>query len=113
MTETNILHNIAARTEERVARWKRERPEQALAGMALYGRKPLSLSGALRVKGPSIIAEVKFASPSGGFLRKPGSASPAEAARIAASYRAAGAAAISILTEPEYFSGDPSHLTAA
>ncbi len=60
-----------------------------------------------------MIAEVKFASPSEGFLRAPGSASPAEAARIAASYAKSGAAAISILTEPEYFSGDPSHLTAA
>jgi indole-3-glycerol phosphate synthase len=113
MTETNILHRIAARTEERVARWKRERPEEALAGLALYQRKPLSLARALQGGGRRVIAEVKFASPSGGFLRKPGSASPAEAARIAGAYHDAGAAAISILTEPEYFSGDPSYLTAA
>ena len=113
MTDKNVLHNIAARTAERVARWKIERPEKAFAGMALYGRKPLSLARALQGGGRRVIAEVKFASPSGGFLRKPGSASPAEAARIAAAYHDAGAAAISILTEPEYFSGDESYLTAA
>ena len=113
MTDKNVLHNIAARTEERVALWKKERPENSLAEGALYARKPLSLIKALGGQGPRVIAEVKFASPSGGFLRKPGSASPAEAARIASAYHDAGAAAISILTEPEYFSGDPSYLTAA
>ena len=113
MTELNILHHIAARTEERVARWKKDRPEKTLAAAPLYARQPLSLAKALQGAGPRVIAEVKFASPSAGFLRAPGSASPAEAARIAGSYHEAGAAAISILTEPEYFSGDPSYLTAA
>jgi indole-3-glycerol phosphate synthase len=113
MTEQNVLHRIAARTEERVARWKRERPEKSLASEPLYARKPHSLINALQGAGPRVIAEVKFASPSCGFIRQPGSASAAEAARIAASYHEAGAAAISILTEPEYFSGDPSYLTAA
>jgi indole-3-glycerol phosphate synthase len=113
MTDKNILHHIAARTEERVARWKIERPERGLALETLYARKQHSLIKALEGAGPRIIAEVKFASPSGGFIRKPGSASPAEAARIAGAYHDAGAAAISILTEPEYFSGDPSYLTAA
>ncbi|MFI5362196.1 MAG: indole-3-glycerol-phosphate synthase [Elusimicrobiota bacterium] len=113
MTDSNVLAHIGARTIERVARWKRERPVELLAGEPLYPRKPLSLAKALQGSAPRVIAEVKFASPSEGFLRKPGSASPAEAARIAAGYRDAGAAAISILTEPEYFSGDPSFLTAA
>ena len=113
MTEPNVLKHIGARTEERVARWKKERPEGSLSSEPLYARKPLSLVKALQLPGPRVIAEVKFASPSGGFLRAPGSASPAEAARIASSYVEAGAAAISILTEPEYFSGDPSYLAAA
>lgn len=113
MAELNILGRIGARTAERVAKWKTERPESALAREPLYARKPASLARALQGIGPRVIAEVKFASPSEGFLRAPGSASPAEAARIAASYAKAGAAAISILTEPEYFSGDPSFLTAA
>jgi indole-3-glycerol phosphate synthase len=113
MTEPNVLKHIGSRTEERVSRWKKERPEAALAREPLYARKPRSLAESLRAPGPRVIAEVKFASPSAGFLRAPGSASPAEAARLAAGYAGAGAAAISILTEPEYFSGDPSYLKAS
>ncbi|MEK7384128.1 MAG: indole-3-glycerol phosphate synthase TrpC [Elusimicrobiota bacterium] len=113
MSELDVLGRIAARTKERVARWKAERPETALADEPLYARKPRSLARALSVPGPRFIAEVKFASPSEGFLRKPGSASPREAARIAASYADAGAAAVSILTEFEHFSGAPAFLTAA
>ena len=113
MTEPNILARIAARTQERVARWKKERPKAGLSAEPLYARQPKSLARALQGAGPRVIAEVKFASPSEGFLRKPGSASPIEAARIAASYAQAGAAAISILTEPEYFSGDAAYLAAA
>lgn len=113
MTSANVLHHIGDRTRERVERWKRERPEETLGYSPLYKRKPLSLERALEGTAPRVIAEVKFASPSGGFLREPGSATAAEAARIARAYRDAGAAAISILTEPEYFSGDPSFLKAA
>lgn len=39
--------------------------------------------------------------------------SPIEAARIAAAYASAGAAAVSILTEPEFFGGDYSFLAGA
>ena len=113
MSELNVLGHIAAKATERVAHWKAEIPESVLADKPYYSRRPLSLAAALSHPGPRFIAEVKFASPSEGFLRAPGSASPPEAARLAASYAAAGAAAVSILTEPEYFSGQPSFLTAA
>jgi indole-3-glycerol phosphate synthase len=113
VSELNVLGKIGASTEERVKRWKVERPVSALAAEPLYARTPRSLAAALNHPVPRFIAEVKFASPSEGFLRTPGSASPAEAARIAAAYADAGAAAISILTEPQYFSGDPSYLSAA
>lgn len=113
MSGLNVLRRIGERTAERVARWKTERPESALKSEPLYARTPGSLAAALSHPGPRFIAEVKFASPSEGFLRKPGSASPEEAARIAASYVDAGAAAVSVLTESEYFSGDPSFLVAA
>lgn len=113
MGEAGVLGRIGASTAERVQRWKAERPEAALRREPLYARTPRSLAAVLSGPGPRFIAEVKFASPSEGFLRAPGSASPAEAARIAASYTDAGAAAVSVLTEPEYFSGDPAYLAAA
>lgn len=111
--DLGVLGTIAARTVERVARYKRERPLAALKAEPLYARTPRPLLQALAGPPPRVIAEVKFASPSNGSLREPGSASPAEAARLAADYAAEGASAVSILTEPEHFSGDPSFLAAA
>lgn len=55
---------------------------------------------ALAAPGLSIIAELKRRSPSGGSL-KPG----ADAGSTAAVYHAAGARALSVLTEPEHFGG--------
>ena len=112
VAELGVLDKIAASTLERVKRWKHERPIEALKDQRLYGRLPRSLSRALLGPGPRVIAEVKFASPSEGFLRESVSASPREAARIAGSYLDAGAAVISVLTEENYFSGDPSYLAA-
>jgi len=64
---------------------------------------PKSLKAALdETPGPAIIAEVKLASPSKGDLA-PGR-DPVELARI---YQDHGAAAVSVLTEPHYFKGDP------
>ena len=56
---------------------------------------------------PRIIAECKRRSPSRGVLRR-----EYDPAAIARSYSAAGAAAISVLTEPSFFDGDLTHLRA-
>ena len=111
MADGGVLERIGAATETRVAKLKHERPVAGLRDEPLYGRTPRSLSRALTGPAPRVIAEIKFASPSEGALR-PG-ASDAEAAHVAQSYQAAGAAAISVLTEPEFFSGAPSYLAAA
>ena len=111
MADGGVLARIGARSELRVARLKRERPVAALRSEPGYARVPRSLARALSGAAPRVIAEVKFGSPSEGVLR-PG-ASPAEAARLAAAYAAAGAAAVSVLTEPEFFLGDESFLAAA
>jgi indole-3-glycerol phosphate synthase len=108
MSELGVLGKIAARTAERVAREKSARPLEWLRTQPLYDHPPLSLAAALSAPGPRVIAEVKFVSPSEGSLRA--DPSPIEAAKIAAGYAAAGAAAISILTEPEFFGGDYSFL---
>jgi indole-3-glycerol phosphate synthase len=60
---------------------------------------------ALSAPGLSFICEVKKASPSKGVI-----AEDFPYLRIALEYEAAGAAAISVLTEPEYFLGDPRYL---
>lgn len=59
-----------------------------------------SLRDALRSEGPSIIAECKKASPSAGLLR-----ADFDPAALAAAYQRAGASAISVVTEPEFFRG--------
>jgi indole-3-glycerol phosphate synthase len=110
VADGSVLELIGARTLERVARLKRERPAADLQNSPLFSRTPRSLTKALLGAGPAVIAEVKFVSPSEGVLRK--DASAAEAAKVAGSYLDAGAAAISILTEPEFFGGETAYLAA-
>ena len=111
MADLGVLGRIGAAATERVARAKLVHPVSSLRASPSYGRPPLSLAAALSAPGPNVIAEVKFASPSEGVLRL--GAAPNEAARIAASYAHAGAAAVSVLTEPDFFGGDISFLAAA
>lgn len=64
--------------------------------------------GALRAPGRRFIAEIKRRSPSAGPIRE-----PFEPVAIATRYAAAGAAAISVLTEPEFFGGSGEDLACA
>ena len=103
-----ILDQIVADTRELVAKRKGEQPVEALRELAGSRPRPLDLADALRGPGVSIIAEIKRASPSRGALNL--SLSPGEQA---VTYADAGAAAISVLTEPTHFLGAPEHLIAA
>jgi len=69
---------------------------------------PRSLAGALRAPGRRIIAEIKRRSPSAGVIRD-----PLDPATIASVYEECGAAALSVLTEPRFFGGSDSDLSAA
>jgi indole-3-glycerol phosphate synthase len=61
--------------------------------------------GALRRAGVAVVAEIKRASPSAGAF-----AADADPATIARRYDAAGADAISVLTEHDHFGGELAHL---
>ena len=64
-------------------------------------------TGALNKPGLSVIAEIKRASPSAGFI------SDADPAEWAARYEAEGASCLSVLTEPDRFKGSLRDLDAA
>jgi len=67
------------------------------------GAAPIrDFDGALKRKtGIALIGEIKFGSPSSGFIRAPGDPVP-----IASGYARAGAAALSVLTDRRFFQGD-------
>ncbi|HVE90709.1 MAG TPA: indole-3-glycerol phosphate synthase TrpC [Actinomycetota bacterium] len=69
---------------------------------------PRDFAAAVRAPGMSLIAEFKRASPSRGVLNE--GLDPAVQARC---YEAGGAAALSVLTEPEFFKGSAADLAAA
>lgn len=68
---------------------------------------PRDFVGALRRPGLSVIAEIKRRSPSAGLLA--GDLDPPDQAR---KYEDGGAAAVSVLTEPDYFAGSLADLEA-
>lgn len=107
----DVLTRIALHVGKALERRKREFPVDALKRQPLYAREPRSLRAALEKKKPAVIAEVKFASPSEGLLRGT-HPSPDDAAAIAGSYLSNGAAALSILTERNFFAGAPEFLVA-
>ena len=101
----DVLDRIVAKTRERLAREAPAEPDAA--GIAAKARKPFGLSAALRpldsgdaAKPIRVIAEIKSASPSAGSIV----ANP-DVIAIAADYAHGGAAAISIVTEVDFFKG--------
>lgn len=107
----DVLTRIALHVGKRLERLKQAEPVEALRRKPLYARAPISLRAALEKKKPAVIAEVKFASPSEGLLRGE-HPTPDRAADVAGGYLSAGAAALSILTERNFFAGAPEFLVA-
>ena len=102
----SILDKIVAAKREELADAQRAAPLAAVQRMAMEQPRPLSLSAALSGDGIRLIAEVKKASPSRGLL------SPDfDPVRLAGTYIANGAAAVSCLTDPR-FQGELAHLSA-
>ena len=95
-----------------VAERRRELDRRPLDDATLYARAsalppPRDFLSSLRARRPAVIAEIKRSSPSAGDIAD---RDPAEQARA---YAAAGAAAISVLTEPIHFHGSLLDLRAA
>ncbi|MBL8133688.1 MAG: indole-3-glycerol phosphate synthase TrpC [Anaerolineae bacterium] len=103
-TET-ILDRILARKLEEVARLMPALPELRTA--AESAPSPRDFTGVLRRETVALIAEVKRASPSKGVL-----IADFDPVRIAQVYAANGAAALSILTDEDFFLGHLDHLRA-
>ncbi|MCL1844529.1 MAG: indole-3-glycerol phosphate synthase TrpC [Defluviitaleaceae bacterium] len=105
----NILEKIAERTKERVAAQKGIAPFARVRNEArwLCGEKNFSFPFEKNLRGDDIafICEIKKASPSKGVI-----AADFPYVEIAREYEAAGAAAISVLTEPFWFHGSDGYL---
>ncbi len=99
-----ILDEICAAKRVRVTQLKKERTWADLESESIWRDQRRSLSAALRRphgEEMRFLCEIKRASPSAGWIR-PG----ADAVEIAKTYQSAGASAISLLTEEEYFRGE-------
>ncbi len=106
----DILARITEATLDRLSR------EPAAAGLAARAQAGAgvrrrdggrSLAAALAAPGVRVIAECKRRSPSKGWLRQ-----PFDPVGLARSYEAGGAAAISVVTEPEFFAGQAAWVPA-
>jgi len=101
----NILESIMSERQADAESAKRRIPVTELQARSV-GRVHRSLIGALAPRrGTRVIAEIKKQSPSAGLLRP-----DFQPAAMARAYEAAGAAAISVLTEPRHFQGRDQHL---
>ena len=101
-----MLNRIIADKREEVEQRKESMPLSILKGR-IAGKMPLDFATALTGNGIRLIAEVKRASPSRGVLCP--NFDPVE---LAKTYAQGGAAAISVLTETNYFQGSINHLAA-
>lgn len=97
----NVLDKIVEKTKLRVAREK----QTALPKADFPVREAFRFEKALKTPEISFICEVKRASPSKGMI-----AEVFPYVEIAKAYAAAGAAAISVLTEPDFFMGNNAYL---
>jgi indole-3-glycerol phosphate synthase len=104
-TIPDILGRIVVRKQEELAQ---ARASRADLDAAANGWERRDFAGALRAGKPAIISEIKKASPSKGVL-----AEDFDPAKTARQYEAGGAAALSVLTDRDFFQGSLRDLQAA
>lgn len=104
------LERILAHTRQELAARRAATDLVQLERLAA-ARRPRGFAAALRrasASGPAVIAELKKASPSRGLIR-----AEFDPVALAKSLEAAGAAALSVLTDREFFQGSLENLTRA
>jgi indole-3-glycerol phosphate synthase len=95
---TTVLDQIVERTRERLR--GEAKPDRRAAEEVAQQRTPFAFRASLAREGVNVIAEIKSASPSAGSIVE-----DPDVESIACDYARGGAAAISIVTEPEFFRG--------
>ncbi len=100
MGELGVLGEIVARTRERVRERKAAVPLEQLLASAPPATSHRAFGHALSRVSVNVIAEFKRRSPSRGLIRE--DLAPDD---LAVAYETAGAAALSVLTEGDYFAG--------
>jgi indole-3-glycerol phosphate synthase len=106
-TVPDILARVVAAKREELAASNGLRTDLELrAGSAVAGRR--DFRRALTETAPAIIAEIKKASPSKGLITN-----DFDPARIARAYHSGGAAALSVLTDEQFFQGSLADLETA
>ena len=105
----SVLGRIVAHTRARVRERQREHPLERLlsASTPPLDRRPFAAAVA-RPGAMNVIGEFKRRSPSRGAIRE-----DVTLAQVARAYEAAGAAALSVLTEPDFFGGSLEDLRQA
>ena len=104
----NILDTIVARKREEVDQRKQRTPEDTLRHSEYFQHSTYSLAQALRHTPPGIIAEFKRKSPSKGTIN-----AQADVQATTTGYIRAGAAALSVLTDEDFFGGSDENLRIA
>lgn len=104
----NILDKIVARKKEEIAARKANTPVHVLEKAEYFSRNTYSLAQALLVGSPGIIAEFKRKSPSKGIIN-----AEADVKDTTTGYIQAGATALSVLTDIDFFNGSDENLSIA
>jgi indole-3-glycerol phosphate synthase len=106
VSRATVLDELAAAALRRAEELRKSTDLDALYRDAVLFEKR-DFAGALIKSGLSVVAEIKHASPSAGFI------SEADPAEWGARYEQLGARCLSVLTEPERFKGSLEDLDAA
>ena len=102
-----ILDRILETKRMELEESRKLRPLDEVAAAAMQAPPAISLAASVGQEGIRVVAEVKKASPSKGIIRE-----DFDPVAIAEAYAGAGAAAISVLTDVEYFQGRLEYLSA-